>query len=114
MRHITLGATAGCLVFGAIANDVQAQSYPSRPLRLIVASAPGGSPDINAREMASELVKSMGQQVVVEADPLCVDTRGVLLGFEAVTMNALLFQRPDDPFDHGASNTLQGIAFSPE
>jgi tripartite-type tricarboxylate transporter receptor subunit TctC len=69
VRHITLGATAGCLVFGAIANDVQAQSYPSRPLRLIVASAPGGSPDINAREMASELVKSMGQQVVVENRP---------------------------------------------
>ncbi len=42
----------------------------------------------------------MGPTVVVEADPLCDDTRGVLLGFEAVTMNALLFQRPDDPFDH--------------
>ena len=42
----------------------------------------------------------MGPTVVVEADPLCDDTRGVLLGFEAMTMNALLFQRPDDPFDH--------------
>ena len=42
----------------------------------------------------------MGPTVVVEADPLCDDTRGVLLGFEAVTMNTLLFQRPDNPFDH--------------
>src|ERR1700712_4291722 len=42
------------------------QSYPSRPLRLIVPSAPGGSPDINARELANELTKQMGQQVVVE------------------------------------------------
>ena len=42
----------------------------------------------------------MGPTVVIEADPLCDDTRGVLLGFYAVTMNALLFQRPDDPFDH--------------
>lgn len=69
MKTIALGAAAGLLLAGGIAADAQAQTYPSRPLRLIVASAPGGSPDINAREMASELVKSMGQQVVVENRP---------------------------------------------
>ena len=45
------------------------QAYPSRPLRMIVPSAPGGSPDINARELANELGKQMGQQVVVENRP---------------------------------------------
>jgi tripartite-type tricarboxylate transporter receptor subunit TctC len=49
--------------------DSWAQTYPVRPLRLIVASAPGGSPDINAREMSQELIKQMGQQVVVENRP---------------------------------------------
>ncbi len=42
------------------------QSFPSRPLRFIVPSAPGGSPDINSRELANELTKQLGQQVVVE------------------------------------------------
>src|SRR5215210_991849 len=56
------------------------QAYPSRPLRLIVPSAPGGSPDINARELANELTKQMGQQVVVENRP---GASGIL-GYEAL------------------------------
>ncbi len=46
-----------------------AQAFPSKSLRLIVPSAPGGSPDINARELAGELSKQTGQQVVVENRP---------------------------------------------
>ncbi len=42
----------------------------------------------------------VGPTVVMEADPLCDDTRGVLLGFEAATMYTLLFQRLDDALDH--------------
>lgn len=69
VRHIALHTTTAALLLGALALPSQAQTYPSRPLRLIVASAPGGSPDINAREMAAELVKSLGQQIVVENRP---------------------------------------------
>jgi tripartite-type tricarboxylate transporter receptor subunit TctC len=43
-----------------------AADFPERPIRLIVASAPGGQPDINARMFATELAKQMGQQVVVD------------------------------------------------
>lgn len=46
-----------------------AQTFPARPMRLVVPSAPGGSPDINSRELANELTKQMGQQVVVENRP---------------------------------------------
>lgn len=68
------------LLLIAAAAPVHGQNYPSRPLRLIVPSAPGGSPDINAREMAAELVKQMGQQLVVENRP---GASGIL-GLEAL------------------------------
>jgi tripartite-type tricarboxylate transporter receptor subunit TctC len=70
-------AAAAVVLVPALAS---AQAYPSRPLRMIVPSAPGGSPDINARELANELTKQMGQQVVVENRP---GASGIL-GYEAL------------------------------
>ena len=78
MRGITSLLTAAVALLGW--QDTWAQAFPSRPLRLIVASAPGGSPDINAREMAQELIKQMGQQIVVENRP---GASGIL-GLEAL------------------------------
>jgi tripartite-type tricarboxylate transporter receptor subunit TctC len=43
-----------------------AETYPSRPLRFLVASPPGGSPDILARIVGGKLTEQMGQQVVVD------------------------------------------------
>ncbi len=42
----------------------------------------------------------MSPPVVVKTDPFSDDTYGMLLGFEAVAMHALLFQRLDDAFDY--------------
>lgn len=49
-----------------IAGPVQAQAYPGKPIRMIVASAPGGAPDILARAVAQKLSDGLGQQVVVD------------------------------------------------
>jgi tripartite-type tricarboxylate transporter receptor subunit TctC len=43
-----------------------ASDYPNRPIRFLVPSAPGGTPDIISRVVGGELAKQMGQQVVVD------------------------------------------------
>ena len=48
------------------AQSVSAQSYPARPVRLIAASAPGGTSDILARLLAQHLSADLGQQFVVD------------------------------------------------
>jgi len=46
-----------------------AQTYPTKPLRLIVSSAPQGGTDTIARITAAQLTESLGQQVIVENRP---------------------------------------------
>src|SRR5712691_6682062 len=47
----------------------QAQTYPSKPIRLVVPFAPGGSSTIVARAFSTEMSKGLGQQFVVENKP---------------------------------------------
>jgi tripartite-type tricarboxylate transporter receptor subunit TctC len=58
----TLVAVLACAVFGA----AQAQSYPSKPIRLIVPYAAGGTSDILARQLGPKVTEAWGQPVVIE------------------------------------------------
>ena len=63
MRFVSLLAAL------ALATTVHAQSYPSRPIKVIVPYAPGGLPDTIARLVGAKLSDSLGQQLVVENLP---------------------------------------------
>jgi tripartite-type tricarboxylate transporter receptor subunit TctC len=55
-----------CAVVAVVSGAVQAQAWPAKPVRLVVAFAPGGSLDFVTRIVAERLSQDLGQQFVVE------------------------------------------------
>jgi tripartite-type tricarboxylate transporter receptor subunit TctC len=54
------------MMFALVPSLAEAQSWPSRPVTMVVPFGAGGSIDIPARRLAAELTKKLGQQVIVE------------------------------------------------
>jgi tripartite-type tricarboxylate transporter receptor subunit TctC len=66
-RFLHLGATVALLP--VISRFAGAATYPSRPVRWIVGSTPGSSPDVFARLMGQWLSERLGQQFIIENRP---------------------------------------------
>jgi tripartite-type tricarboxylate transporter receptor subunit TctC len=95
-----------------IASSANAE-YPERPIRLIISSAAGGSPDVVTRILAVELVKQMGQQIVIDNRPGAAQTIGTdmvvranpdgyTIGYANVVtlaINKSLLPRQQQPYD---------------
>src|SRR6185503_11047555 len=64
----SLGILPFAILF-AITQAAFAQSWPSKPVRIVVAYPPGGGIDVMARQIAEKLTGSWGQPVVVENKP---------------------------------------------
>jgi tripartite-type tricarboxylate transporter receptor subunit TctC len=70
------------------ANVAEAQSYPSKLVRLVTGSAAGGGSDITARQIAPKLAEAFGQQVLVDNRP----------GLAGMLANELVGKAPADGY----------------
>jgi len=64
MNRVFLAALAGLLSLAA-----QAQSWPTKPIRLVVPFAPGGTSSIVARAVGAEMEKGLGQPIIIDNKP---------------------------------------------
>ena len=110
-RREFLHLAAGAAALPAVSPVVWAQAYPSRPVRAVVAFAPGGVTDTFARLMAQKLTEQLGKQVYVEniagasgnigtgqVAKAAPDGYTILFAFSSHVVNPTLFARvPYDP-----------------
>jgi tripartite-type tricarboxylate transporter receptor subunit TctC len=102
-------ALAGALVCAAV-RPATAQTYPSRPIELVVPLAPGSTTDVLARLLAQRVSQTLGAQVVIDNKPgagsmlgsaavakAAPDGYTLLLGAIGLAINPLLY--PNVPYD---------------
>ena len=110
-RRRFLHLAAGAAALPAVSLIARAQAYPTRPVRAVVAFAPGGVTDTFARLMAQKLTEQFGKQVYVEniagasgnigtgqVAKAAPDGYTILFAFSSHVVNPTLFARvPYDP-----------------
>jgi tripartite-type tricarboxylate transporter receptor subunit TctC len=65
-RPLPVTGAAIAVLLSCLAGDALAQAYPSKVIRFVVASAPGGGSDLVGRTLAQKMAPALGQQIIVE------------------------------------------------
>ena len=76
--RLTILPLALLISLAGLASAVQAQSFPSKPLRIIVPFPPGGAADVTSRLLGEQMAKGLGQAVIAENRP----GAGAVIGYE--------------------------------
>ena len=119
-RRRFLVLTASAVALPTIAGIARAQTYPARPVRVIVPFSPGGPTDVFAQIVAGNLSRSLGHQFYVENQPGAGGNLGMGAGARAASdgytllvvstsyvVNPSLYAKiPYDPFKDFAPVTL--------
>jgi tripartite-type tricarboxylate transporter receptor subunit TctC len=103
-RREFLHLAAGAAVLPAVSRIARAQTYPARPVRLIVGAAPGGAQDTTARLTGQWLSERLGQPFIIENRPGASGN----IGTEAVV------KAPPDGYTLlllGAANVVNAILY---
>lgn len=101
-RRSVLAASLGLVALGH-ATSARSQSWPSRPIRIVVTFPPGGASDIVARVLAEAMSQSLGQRAVVDNRPGAGGTLGALH----------VAQQPADGYTLLLSNTAPIVTSPP-
>jgi tripartite-type tricarboxylate transporter receptor subunit TctC len=123
-RRQFLSLAASAVGVPAMSHNGWPQSYPTRPVRMIVPFAPGGPSDVLARLLAQKLSQTLGQQFYVENQPGAGGNLGMAAGARATpdgytitvigtsfVVNPSLYSKiPYDPVKDFAPVTLAAIS----
>jgi tripartite-type tricarboxylate transporter receptor subunit TctC len=123
-RRQFLHLAAGVAVLPAMSRFARAQTYPTRPVRLIIGYPPGGSADMTARLMGQWLSERLGQTFVIESRPGAAtniateavvhappDGYTLLLVAPANAINATLYEKLNYNFVHDIAPVAGLIRF---
>jgi len=102
-NQITVLASLAALAL-SLAQPAYAQPYPSKPIRVIIAQAPGSATDVVSRVISNKLAEGLGQQLVIDARPGAGGTLGTELAARAPADGYTLFMANNST--HGSNPAL--------
>ncbi|MSQ71158.1 MAG: tripartite tricarboxylate transporter substrate binding protein [Betaproteobacteria bacterium] len=69
VNKVAMATMLAAVFSAAVPAGVQAQAFPSKPIRLVVPYGTGGGPDVMSRNVAQRLSETIGQQVMIDNRP---------------------------------------------
>ncbi|MDB5863110.1 MAG: tripartite tricarboxylate transporter substrate binding protein, partial [Betaproteobacteria bacterium] len=98
-------AAWACAALSALAvQGAHAQTYPAKPIRLIIAQAPGSATDVVSRIITNKLQENLGQPIIIDARPGAGGTLGTEIAAKALPDGYALFMANNST--HGSNPAL--------